>query len=699
VTRKAAGGLGAIWRRRSFTAKFAFILLITAVLIGVLPLSVSTTEAKRQSQARATDKAGLILNLVQEQRRSMQDFIAALGVQVSSAVVRGDDEVVLRTLVQDSHANAPSDIVGALSVRGSIVIRDGVRLADPALTGSLTAAVAQLEATAADPQGHPWLIVRDTPAVGVTLFAARPLDAATVQALTRTVGTSGDPSSIAIARGGHWVLDGALGGASVPAGSRQPEDLVRMGGAYSAVLGIDGHDLGVASVDLGCGFVAVVSTPVAQVTTFWEPALLLIALILLAMIGIILVVRTDLQAPLRRLDRAVAALGQGDFDVAIPTAGNDEIGRLGRSFDTVRRELQVTLRTQSARATIAAQLSAPQPLETALTAVARELREATGSAASMILVSGSEMSDSLTISSGIDVNLDAMALLASDGPLGMTFRAPGLASREIGAAPSSLEATLGVREFCAAPLRIGIHTFGVIAVAAGDGDFHAVHRAVVESTAEQVALALERYRFLALVQRQASIDDLTGLYNHRFLIDYLAQQVAITERTGAALAVLMLDLDNFKTLNDTHGHHAGDEALRTFARTLTGLVRRADLAARYGGEEFIVIMANTGGKEAALVAEKIRAAVERAPVNLGPAGSAHVTVSIGAVAYPEHSTSAHDLIMLADRALYAAKNSGRNRVCMAEEVIPSISVHSQAQRQRTGPRRRAGAGQPGRPAQ
>jgi diguanylate cyclase (GGDEF)-like protein len=188
---------------------------------------------------------------------------------------------------------------------------------------------------------------------------------------------------------------------------------------------------------------------------------------------------------------------------------------------------------------------------------------------------------------------------------------------------------------------------------------------LVASTAEQISLALERYRFLAVVQRQASTDDLTGLNNHRFLVDSLDQQVALAERLGAPLALLMLDLDHFKVLNDTHGHHAGDLALSTFARTLVSNIRRADLAARYGGEEFVVVMPNTSAAEAFLVAEKIRVAVSASDISLPGGAAVHLTVSIGVAAYPENAESAPELFSRADEALYRAKRTGRQRTCVA----------------------------------
>jgi diguanylate cyclase (GGDEF)-like protein len=126
----------------------------------------------------------------------------------------------------------------------------------------------------------------------------------------------------------------------------------------------------------------------------------------------------------------------------------------------------------------------------------------------------------------------------------------------------------------------------------------------------------------------------------------------------------MLDLDRLKEINDTHGHAAGDEALRALARTLTSSIRRSDLAARLAGDEFVIVMANTRGRDAREVAEKIRAAVAAAEVRVG-ASRARVSlgVSIGGVSFPEvRGGGAERLLERADAALYEAKREGRNRV-------------------------------------
>jgi diguanylate cyclase (GGDEF)-like protein len=420
------------------------------------------------------------------------------------------------------------------------------------------------------------------------------------------------------------------------------------------------HQVAFESPSIGAAFMLALITPVTGPPVAWQPILLLLGVILVAMLFIVVVVQIDLRRPLRRLDGAVAALGKGDFDSPVRTSSVDEVGRLGASFEAMRLQVRSTMRATAARASVAMELSLAQPLEKALTRVCDELRDSMDAGTAMIVVNGSEMSDAFAVASdGGRIDVDGM--LDGTGPLGEGYRHAGHGAVLLGATAASREAHLGVREFCVAPLRLGTFVHGVLAVARASGAFTTSDSDLVASTADQISLALERYRFLAVVQRQASTDDLTGLYNHRFLVDSLGQQVALSERLGAPLAILMLDIDHFKQLNDTHGHQAGDLALVTFARTLGNNVRRADLAARYGGEEFVVVMPNTSADEAFMVAEKIRIAVAATDVGLPGHDPVRLTVSIGVAVYPDNARSATELFSLAAEAIYRAKRTGRQR--------------------------------------
>ncbi|HSF96496.1 MAG TPA: PleD family two-component system response regulator [Thermohalobaculum sp.] len=161
----------------------------------------------------------------------------------------------------------------------------------------------------------------------------------------------------------------------------------------------------------------------------------------------------------------------------------------------------------------------------------------------------------------------------------------------------------------------------------------------------------------------AVTDPLTGLYNRRYANNHLEQLIARHQLDGHGLAAMVLDLDRFKAVNDTHGHAAGDEVLREFARRLRESVRGFDLVSRVGGEEFLVVMPDVHPENASRVAERVRAAIEDAPFVTADA-RLKITVSIG-LAFNRLGESGAELVRRADMALYESKGHGRNRVTLA----------------------------------
>jgi diguanylate cyclase (GGDEF)-like protein len=673
-----------LWGRLSFSVKFAVIMSVAGLLIAVIPLSLAAQQANSQATERAADKAGVILNLMVGQEKSLAAFAGGMTQELAPALAAQDTATLTSALVRYSQVNTPSDVVGVHGSLADAAVSGGTGFStsDPLYT--LFAEQRGLSYNVlAGPDGSPWLIGTSTvPNSDETAFIARPVNATFIQALAGTITTSADTAGIAIIRGGTVVTQGsAILNQGVASGTRL-SSAIQSALAQSPtpeVVDIGGQSAGVDAEPLGAGFAVLVTTHVSSVSSLWQPALLLLALILLAMLCIVLVVQIDLRRPLRRLDRAVAAMAREDYDTPVARPAGGEIGRLASSFEEMRRQMRATIAGTQARAAIASELNSPQPLETALHEVCAQLRRSASGDTAFILVSGSEMTDSFAVTDGATFDVDVNEVLSGEGPIGTAHRHAGTEALMVGAASESSEAQTGHREFCAAPLRMGRTVLGVLGVARARGGFSGGDAALVASSAEQVALALERYRFIAMVQRQASIDDLTGLYNHRFLVDYLGQQVALAERLNTPLAVLVLDLDHFKRVNDTHGHPVGDVVLTAFAHTLTSSIRRADLAARYGGEEFIVVMSNTAAPDARHVAEKIRGAVEALVVPVGGGGEAvTLTVSVGGAAYPDDTTTAQELLATADAALYDAKHGGRNRVCMAGDGDTDIEVTSNA---------------------
>ncbi len=188
---------------------------------------------------------------------------------------------------------------------------------------------------------------------------------------------------------------------------------------------------------------------------------------------------------------------------------------------------------------------------------------------------------------------------------------------------------------------------------------------VLLSTTLSLQTALDVMKVSAL-ERDASTDPLTGVFNRRYLDRRLTDEIAAAKRYNLPLALLMLDIDYFKQVNDAHGHQAGDKVLVELAREVFRQLRETDVFARYGGEEFTIIAPHTVLPDAITLAERVRRSIEqhvfRVPGPSGGTSRIHVTISIGLAALGPGSDDKEALIRLADENLLAAKAAGRNRV-------------------------------------
>lgn len=163
----------------------------------------------------------------------------------------------------------------------------------------------------------------------------------------------------------------------------------------------------------------------------------------------------------------------------------------------------------------------------------------------------------------------------------------------------------------------------------------------------------------------AVIDELTGLYNRRYFDRHLGLMLDKAREQSRSMALMMLDIDHFKGVNDQHGHDVGDAILRDFAERVQRNIRGVDLACRYGGEEFVVLMPDIDHAQAQLISERIRASVGEMPFSIGEGRSLHVTVSAGVSLTQAENDTPDTLLKRADVALYQAKDSGRDRVVFA----------------------------------
>ncbi|NTW65872.1 MAG: GGDEF domain-containing protein [Nitrospirae bacterium] len=190
------------------------------------------------------------------------------------------------------------------------------------------------------------------------------------------------------------------------------------------------------------------------------------------------------------------------------------------------------------------------------------------------------------------------------------------------------------------------------------------HDTIISTIVDSISIALEKNLSRTLLENAAAIDPLTNCYNRRALDSFIENDIAYAQRNRKDLSIIMLDIDNFKGINDTYGHLAGDAVLREISTMLPTLVRKSDYLARYGGEEFVLVLPDSSLYHAVQLADKIRKTIERRSVRFEDK-SITFTASFG-VACLENKTDRVSLLKEADERMYRAKATGKNR------VVPSL---------------------------
>jgi diguanylate cyclase (GGDEF)-like protein len=207
---------------------------------------------------------------------------------------------------------------------------------------------------------------------------------------------------------------------------------------------------------------------------------------------------------------------------------------------------------------------------------------------------------------------------------------------------------------------------GVISVARHERPFSQGERELFHYLAGQAAVSIENVGLHQTVERQAVTDELTGLSNRRRFQDALAAEVERSKRFDQPVGLVMLDLDDFKAINDTYGHQQGDVVLREVAKILRDSSREIDEPARYGGEELAVVLPGTDVSGAFNLAERVRVGIEQLEVPLlNGAGTIRVTASCGVATLPALAYDQRSLVEAADEALYRAKRTGKNKTVRA----------------------------------
>ncbi|MDH4179847.1 MAG: sensor domain-containing diguanylate cyclase [Armatimonadota bacterium] len=241
------------------------------------------------------------------------------------------------------------------------------------------------------------------------------------------------------------------------------------------------------------------------------------------------------------------------------------------------------------------------------------------------------------------------------------------------------------RTFVYVPLKTSAETIGVCVLASRTGrKFNRAHLDFLESIGAEAALAIENARLRAELRRLAVTDYLTDLPSRREVERRLLTELARSRRHQRPLALLMIDVDNLKSINDKLGHAAGDTLLHALGKLLQAQVRAADAPGRIGGDEFLVVLPDTDPQQAKLLADRLIQAfsqqfADRQVLRISPNLRAAVGISIGIAAVPSGRASAKQLMARADSALYQAKRAGKNRSCLAEEIPEPTAAHEPEQ--------------------
>ncbi len=316
----------------------------------------------------------------------------------------------------------------------------------------------------------------------------------------------------------------------------------------------------------------------------------------------------------------------------------------------------------------ARRFSASLQLEELVEAVAREICKAVPEAEAVALVHRRAGGESGFVLDGFDRTSDRFfrqSVTEGEGATGWVMTR-GIARRIDDLADTDVavneDGTQGIRSWLGVPLFMYGGCEGAIALQSSRvAAFREDHQRLVESLGLQIAAALQNAHLYEL----AMVDGLTGLFMRRYFDARIEEEIERSKRYGTPFSVVMMDVDDFKKLNDEHGHLIGDRVLRAIANVVKAQMRGVDTAARYGGEEIALILPRTEMVSAYNVGERIRAAIaeQRVTTDSDPPKVLGVTASFGIASYPEtRASTGEDLVRRADRALYRAKKTGKNRV-------------------------------------
>jgi diguanylate cyclase (GGDEF)-like protein len=626
--------------RTRLTSFFVVIVVGPMLAIGVLVFSLIGNSESGKTDARAAGlnaAATSVYNAAQARAQTIAGVLA--------------DEVALSKAEATGHYGAARARLTELAsqvglARVILVVGTGTPLVD---VGTGAGAIAPGAATAPATNGRP----------AATILVSELTAAAFASELS-----SGDGGVGVVVRQGARTLASSLGGTT---GHRLPgPGSVHIGGAdYHAVTTLH---RGFGQKPVHVTVLLNLANSESSVQSDQVLAAIFIALFVLLAFAFSVLSSRALQGQLGRFLEAARRLGSGDFSSPVPTEGRDEFAELGQEFNSMSAQLEhrldelsrerARLRESIRRIgqTFASNLDQPALLELALKTAVDAVQASCGRA-SIRAGAGQPLHEASRVGhlAGFEARIeDAERAALAGGRLGEASSD----DQFIAAAP------LGPAEGETVPR-------GIITVGRRGRPIDEDDREVLRSLAAQTTLALENVDLHFQVQRQAVTDELTALANHRRFQELLATEMDQVRRYRYPVGLIMLDVDDFKTVNDTYGHPQGDVVLREVARVVRESSRETDAPARYGGEEMSVILPHTDLEGAIAIAERIRTSIEALQIPLiDSRGSLRVTASLGVAACSDGNKDA--LIGSADAALYTAKRQGKNRTVSSEAPAADV---------------------------
>ncbi|MDX6697765.1 MAG: hypothetical protein QOE65_1162 [Solirubrobacteraceae bacterium] len=386
-------------------------------------------------------------------------------------------------------------------------------------------------------------------------------------------------------------------------------------------------------------------------------AVVILAVFLALAFAFATVVSRSLQAQIGRFLEGAKRLGSGNFSTPVPTEGDDEFAALGQEFNAMAAELEQRLeelRQERARLqesirrvgeTFASNLDRDALLQIVVMTAVDAVSAGAGRAAARDRP-GAPLEQRAAVG---DVRGHGEPIRAAEAESMATGRPAERRNDDVSVLVHPLRPDDGAVQ-------------GLVSIARRGDAFSPDERELFHYLAAQASVSMENVDLHELVQRQAVTDELTGLFNHRRFQEVVASEVERARRFEQPVGLVMLDIDNFKSVNDTYGHQQGDVVLREVSGVLRANSRDIDEPARYGGEELAVALPQTDLEGTYLLAERVRTAIEALAVpRVDGRGTLSVTASFGVAALPETADDKQSLIAAADAALYRAKGSGKNR--------------------------------------